>query len=129
MVKKFRFNLLTFCLLTSSVLFIFRHPRTIDASMFFLSPFDWVVWSLIVTFAFTTSVLTRYFFQMENRFSMNMSPGNESNYSNSFLMVFGIFLQQGTLIRPCVTTPSNLNFLLQQTTKAIPYLFPPVYSY
>lgn len=83
--------------------------------MVFLSPFDWLVWSLIVAFGFTTSVLTKYFFQVENRFNMNMSPGNESTYSNSFLMVFGIFFQQGNIfehlmkigIEVCITITTD----------------------
>lgn len=86
-------------LFNSRILFIFRHPKSVDAMNVFLSPFVDVVWLLIFVIGIVTSILIRNIFLCENRLTAksNWVPTtkNDDTYFNSFLMVFGILFQQG----------------------------------
>lgn len=83
------------------IVFIFRHPKSVDAWNVFLSPFVDVVWLLIFGTAISTSILIRTFFSFENRLSAKSSilqtATNDDTYYNSFLIIFGILFQQGII--------------------------------
>lgn len=80
-------------------MFIFRHPKKVDATNVFLTPFDTLVWSLIIALGVVASVAVKQFFSMEQNFGKIVhclgNKKNESSFGDSFLMVFGYFFQQG----------------------------------
>nr|QGW45456.1 ionotropic receptor 75f [Bradysia odoriphaga] len=90
------------------ILFIFRHPKTVDVLNIFLSPFVWKVWLLIVLVGIVTSILIRNFLLLENRLSAKSeiiaTTSNDDSYFNSFLSMFGILFQQG-----CTDNPSFIS--------------------
>lgn len=91
----------TLRLFNSRILFIFRHPKTVDAMNVYLSPFVGLIWLLVFMTAIVTSVLIRNFFLLENKLTISnteVTTSNDDTYYNSFLMIFGILFQQGNLV-------------------------------
>ncbi|XP_037027053.1 glutamate receptor U1-like isoform X2 [Bradysia coprophila] len=90
------------------ILFIFRHPKIVDALDIFIKPFVWMVWLLIFAIAVITSILIRNFFVLENRLSARSAAiattSNDDSYFNSVLSMFGILFQQG-----CTDNPSFIS--------------------
>lgn len=84
--------------------FIFRHPKLLDASTVFTEPFDKFVWISILLVCIVSSYFLRYIFTAENHRKVKVYFGNQtindSSWSNSILLVFGILFQQGYSTEP-----------------------------
>lgn len=79
---------------------MFLHPKSVDSSRIYLSPFNGFVWFLIVSIGLVISCAIRQTIWAENRM-LNNKIGkieNECSYSNAILMVFGIIVQQGNIL-------------------------------
>lgn len=91
----------TIFLLTFSLAFIFRHPKRVSTSNVFLTPFDMLVWLIILTVGSACSLSANFLFSVENEFGKIIhrleNKYNETSFANSFLMVFGMFFQQGEM--------------------------------
>ena len=87
------------------VQFLFRHPKSVDASNIFLQPFDTLVWICVVIVGILFAYLLRQIFIIENHKTIlaqnngnaENAPLNESAISNSLLIIFGFLFQQGLL--------------------------------
>lgn len=81
-----------------SVQFLFRHPKgSIEASNIFLQPFVTFVWICVILIGLVLAYFLRNMFKLENR-RVHLRAGDDPNdftLSNSFLIIFGIFFQQG----------------------------------
>lgn len=90
------------------VLFMFRHPKSVDATNVFLAPFDSVVWWAILGFGVLSAYIVRNMFSVENhkkvKNSLKTQETNEDSYSNSVLMVFGFIFQQSYYQNPLLTS-------------------------
>lgn len=73
---------------------MFLHPKSVDTSRVYLSPFNGFVWCLIIAISIVFSCAIRETLRTENQMHFNKNE-NEYSYSNSILMVFGFILQQG----------------------------------
>lgn len=78
---------------------MFRHPKSVDTSRVYLSPFNGFVWCLIILICTVISCVIRQTFWAENRMRSNKigKIENECSYSNSILMVCGFIAQQGKI--------------------------------
>lgn len=93
--KSVDYNMYTkniFISISFRVLFIFRHPKSVDVATVFLSPFESIVWIAMIGLGLLSAYLLRITFSVENK-QIEKSI-NEESYSNSLLMVFGFIFQQ-----------------------------------
>lgn len=96
--------------------FIFRHPKLVDASTVFTEPFDKIVWISIVIVCIASSYFLRYIFTAENHQKVKIYFGNQSindsSWSNSLLLVFGILFQQGYSTEPLMISSRILTLTI-----------------
>lgn len=100
-------------------MFIFLHPKSVDTSKVYLSPFSSIVWYSITFIIIVISCVLRQTFLTENQICVHGidENENESTYSNSFLLVFGFLVQQGkclVLCRPHIKINSIGIFYVQR---------------
>lgn len=61
-----------------------------------------LVWLIILTAGIACSLTANYLFSMENEFGKIIhrleNKFNETSFANGFLMVFGMFFQQGEMM-------------------------------
>lgn len=112
------------------VQFLFRHPKaSLAGSNVFLQPFVSTVWFVIVAIALASAALMRHMLRADDRIGLGdrddqslfaaeaaaatTTTAVDSTWSGSFLMIFGIFLQQGyeTVTRLLATRIAALSSL------------------
>lgn len=94
-------------------IFVFLHPKSIDVTRVYLSPFNNLVWCLIGLTSLGISYGLRRTFLVENQYEIN-EIRNDCSHSNSILMVFGYLFQQGKKShRKFVVYPGVYRFFFQ----------------
>lgn len=103
--------------MNSRILFVFRHPKTVDAMHVFTSPFVGQVWLFIFLIGIFSFVAIRNLFLLENvltaKSNITTATSNDDSYFNSALFSIGIFFQQGGVKHGLI--PQNFKFFIPFT--------------
>ncbi|KAK9498876.1 hypothetical protein O3M35_003431 [Rhynocoris fuscipes] len=98
--------------------FIFKHPSSLASYSAFAKPFTIPLWFCI----FTTFTLAGISLRFMKRYEIKDLPKNESNLSNSLLIILGILCQQG-IYSDSFRNPTRILTLVFQLMSFMVYSF------